>query len=122
MGLDNFTSDQDEQSSEPGPTGGDSEPYSPWVSSNENMTMLDFPPQYIKENVSMEVIQAAKKRGVLYYDSDEEVIVFTGNADKYKSLIDSMGLEYAIEEEMGRLEQMFDMGDSSEQTGLDSFQ
>ena len=81
-------------------------PYSPWISKTGTLTVFELEPQYVKESISTDLKNEAKERGLLYFDREKDVIVFTGDFTKYYGLIGEMGLDRCIEQEQQRLQNL----------------
>ena len=81
-------------------------PYSPWISKTGTLTVFELEPQYVKESISTDLKNEAKERGLLYFDREKDVIVFTGDFTRYHHLIDEMGLDWCIEQEQQRLQNL----------------
>ncbi|WP_435183019.1 hypothetical protein [Halobellus sp. EA9] len=81
-------------------------PYSPWISKTGTLTMFELEPQYVKESISTDLKDAAKERGLLYFEREKDVIIFTGKFTRYHHLIDEMGLDWCIEQEQQRLQNL----------------
>lgn len=81
-------------------------PYSPWISKTGTLIMFELEPQYVKESISTDLKDEAKERGLLYFGREKDVIVFTGDFTRYHHLIDEMGLDWCIEQEQQRLQNL----------------
>lgn len=81
-------------------------PYSPWISKTGTLTVFELEPQYLKESISTDLKDEAKERRLLYFDREKDVIVFTGDFTRYHHLIDELGLDWCIEQEQQRLQNL----------------
>ena len=81
-------------------------PYSPWISKTGTLIMFELEPQYVKESISTDLKDEAKERGLLYFARGKDVIVFTGGFTRYYDLIDELGLDWCIEQEQQRLQNL----------------
>lgn len=81
-------------------------PYSLWGFNDGTLNTFELEPQYLKESISTDLKNEAKERGLLYFDREKDVIVFTGDFTKYYGLIDEMGLDWCIEQEQQRLQNL----------------
>ncbi|GGJ15315.1 hypothetical protein GCM10008995_26440 [Halobellus salinus] len=81
-------------------------PYSPWISKDGTLTMFELEPHYVKENISTDLKDEAKERGLLFFDCEKEVIVFTGEFTEYYNKIDAMGLDWCIKREQREMQRL----------------
>jgi hypothetical protein len=59
--------------------------------------LIDVDPQYFKKQVSTEVKDQAKERGLVHFDEERHKIVLNDDPDKYLADLETYGLERFLE-------------------------
>lgn len=123
MGLDKFGEvDEEKSDTNRSPTvETEGKPYNVWMSRNGTMAMFEFEAEYVRERISTELKDVAKERGILYWNDENKTIVFTAEVHRYQGLLDAMGLEFAIKENIKNLNELYDENMLEEPQGLDAF-
>lgn len=66
-----------------------------WISSDELLAMMIVHPEYFRDNVSEEVKDKAKEKGLVHLDyiESDPIIVLVDDPEEYGSLLIAFGLE-----------------------------
>jgi len=72
--------------------------YDVWESEDGLLRMMEFEPEYVREQISTELKDRAKDRGLLFWDDGK--IVLTDDPDEYGTFLAIHGLSEYLEKRL----------------------